>query len=230
MTGLLEDVGTVGGVRIGRVTVGAFAENCYLVAPVGGGDAIIIDPGAEADAILEAARGWGLTPRLVINTHGHMDHIGANAAVVDAFGAALLVHAEDAAMLPDPGGNLSAFLPPAVVSPAATRHVAHGEELVAGDVRLTVLHTPGHTRGSICLALGQGSGGALLSGDTLFAGSVGRVDLPGGSWTEIMCSIEDRLLGLPDDVRVLPGHGEATSIGRERGANPFVLEWRERSR
>ena len=217
---MLRDLGSANGVRIGCVVVGPLLENCYLVAGVDGGDAIVIDPGDEPERILNAARGWGLTPRLVVNTHGHMDHIGGNAAIVSS-GAELAIHGEDAAMLTDPAKNLSAFLPPSIVSPAATRLIEEGEEIAIGAVRLRVIHTPGHTPGGVCLD----AGGVLFSGDTLFDGSVGRVDLPGGSWEALMRAITDRLLPLGDGVRVLPGHGPETTVGEERRSNPFVREW-----
>ncbi len=216
----LIDHGAAGAIRIASVTVGMLAENCYILAPVTGGDAVIVDPGAESEVILGAVRAWGLTPRLVVNTHGHADHIGANGAVAAA-GAELAIHAADAPMLTDPSQNLSLFIPPALVSPPATRFLTDGEEVVVGAVRLGVIHTPGHTEGGLTFALD----GFLLAGDTLFAGSVGRVDLPGGSWESLMGSIVERLFPLGDAVRVLPGHGPETTIGAERRANPFVRQW-----
>lgn len=222
------DLGTVGDVRVGRLVVGPLEENCYVVAPTRGGDAIVIDPGDEADRILAAARGWGLTPRIVANTHGHMDHIGANAALVAAgHGVDIAIHADDAPMLTDPAQNLSTFLPPDVRSPAATLLLVDGEDLVVGSVRLAVMHTPGHTRGGTSFLLRANGDAVLFSGDTLFRGSVGRVDLPGGSWPALAASIVDRLLPLGDAVRVLPGHMDATTIGEERRANPFVREFTE---
>ncbi len=218
-----DDMGTVGDVRIGRLVVGPLEENCYVLAPAVGGDAIVIDPGDDAERILLAARAWGLTPRVIANTHGHMDHIGANAAVVAAgHNVELAIHADDAAMLTDPTRNLSTFLPPEITSPAATRLLVHGDDLTCGAVRLRVIHTPGHTPGGVSLLLGDS---VLFSGDTLFAGSVGRVDFPGGSWRTLMSSIVARLLPLANTVRVLPGHMGVTTIGEERRANPFVREF-----
>ncbi len=214
-----------GGVRVARIVVGALAENCYVLAPASGGDAIVIDPGDDADEILAGLRDAGLRPRLVVNTHGHMDHIGGNAALIEEAGGALLIHAADAAMLTDPARNLSSFLPPPFVSPPATRTIEGGEELAAGALRLRVLHTPGHTPGGVCLVAGEGAGTLVFSGDTLFAGSVGRVDLPGGSWEQQMQSIEQQLLPLPPAAHVFPGHGPATDMATEHAQNPFVREW-----
>lgn len=214
-----------GGIRVVRIVVGALAENCYVLAPVGGGDAIVIDPGADADEILAGMRADGLHARLIINTHGHMDHIGGNAALIEEDGGELVIHAADAAMLPDPSRNLSAFLPPAFASPPATRTIEAGEELAVSGMRLRVLHTPGHTPGGVCLVTGDALAPLVFSGDTLFAGSVGRVDLPGGSWTQQMQSIEAQLLPLSAAARVFPGHGPDTDLATERARNPFLLEW-----
>ncbi len=213
------------GIRVWRLVVGVFQENCYVLASVAGGDVVVIDPGDEADTILDGLRDEGLTARLVINTHGHADHIGGNAAVIDAGGGELLIHAADAAMLTDPMRNLSAFLGDEVASPPATRTLTDGEELAVPGIRLRVVHTPGHTPGGICLVTGDDAAPLIFSGDTLFAGSVGRVDLPGGSWDQEMQSIESRLLPLPAAARVFPGHGPATTLAEERARNPFVREW-----
>ena len=214
-----------GGIRVARIVLGAFQENCYVLAPVTGGDVVVIDPGDEADAILDGLRAEGLHARLVINTHGHMDHIGGNAALIEEDGGELLIHADDAAMLTDPARNLSSLFGPGIQSPPATRTVEGGEECAVPGIRLRIVHTPGHTPGGICVVAGDASAPVVFSGDTLFAGSVGRVDLPGGSWEQQMLSIEERLLPLPAATRVLPGHGPATDLATERARNPFLLEW-----
>jgi glyoxylase-like metal-dependent hydrolase (beta-lactamase superfamily II) len=174
-------------------------------------EAIAIDTAIPSLAVVQGAladRGWTL--KLIVSTHGHWDHIGDNAAVAEHTGASIAVHPADRAMLERPQPLWAPFeIPPSV--PAV--ELAEGGEVRFGELRLRVLHTPGHTPGSVCLL--DADSGLLLSGDTLFAGGWGRVDLPGGEPDAMVDSLT-RLLELEDPVRVLPGHGSATSIGRER--------------
>ncbi|HYN69361.1 MAG TPA: MBL fold metallo-hydrolase [Candidatus Eisenbacteria bacterium] len=206
--------------RLLRVT-GPAATNVHLLADEQSREAIAIDTAIPSRAWIHdelAARGWTL--KLIVSTHGHWDHIGDNAAVAADTGADIAVHPLDAHRLTDPQPLWAPFdIPPSV--PAVD--LAEGGEIRFGAIRLTVLHTPGHTEGSVCLL--DGDDGLLLSGDTLFAGSFGRVDLPGGS-AEAMVESLDRLRGLDDRLAVLPGHGPLTTIGRERA----WLEWIARER
>jgi glyoxylase-like metal-dependent hydrolase (beta-lactamase superfamily II) len=192
-------------------SVGPLATNVVVLADAASREAIAIDTAIPSLAWIRdelAARDWSL--RLIVSTHGHWDHVGDNAAVAAHTGASIAVHPLDRAMLERPEPLFAPFeIPPSV--PAV--ELAEGGEVRFGSLRLAVLHTPGHTPGSVCLY--DADGGLLLAGDTLFAGGWGRVDLPGGSAAEMAASL-GRLAVLDDRVRVLPGHGPATTIGRER--------------
>ena len=206
--------------RIQRA-VGPLATNVHVLADERSREAIAIDTAIPSLAWIAdelAGRGWTL--RLVVSTHGHWDHVGDNARVAEHTGAQIAVHPLDAPRLADPHPMWAPFeIPPSV--PAV--ELAEGGEIRYGSVRLAVLHTPGHTEGSVCLVASED--GVLFSGDTLFAGSFGRVDLPGGDPAAMVESLA-RLGTLDDAVTVLPGHGPATTIGRER---PW-LEWVARER
>lgn len=203
------------------VAKGFFEENCYLVVCPETGDAAVIDPGAlgerEIKAILERAARHGANIRYIINTHGHLDHIAGNREIKKRTGAQILVHTLDAPMLTDTQLNGSAFFGLSITSPKADRLLEDGEEVLIGNTRLTVLHTPGHTRGGICL-VGKGF---VFSGDTLFAQSVGRTDFPGGSEQQVLTSVIDRLFVLDPETLVYPGHGPSTTIAREKRSNPY---------
>jgi len=192
--------------------VGPVATNVLVLADPASKEAIAIDTATPSLAWIAeelAARAWTL--KLIISTHGHWDHIGDNAAVSAHTGASIAVHPLDRDRLLHPKPLFAPFeIPPSV--PAV--ELAEGGEIRFGQIRLRVLHTPGHTEGSVCLL--SADDGRLFSGDTLFAGAWGRVDLPGGSSEQMAESIA-RLAGLEDQLRVLPGHGPATTIGRERG-------------
>ena len=194
-----------------HAVIGPLATNVHLLADPASREAIAIDTAIPslrwiADALAE--REWTL--RLIVSTHGHWDHTGDNAAVAEHTGARIAVHPLDRERLTTPEPLFAPFpIPPSV--PAVD--LAEGGEIRFGDIRLRVLHTPGHTEGSVCLY--DADGGYLYSGDTLFAGGWGRVDLPGGS-AEAMASSIARLAGMEDPLRVMPGHGAATTIGRER--------------
>jgi glyoxylase-like metal-dependent hydrolase (beta-lactamase superfamily II) len=195
-----------------QAVVGPIATNVYVLADPSSREAIAIDTATPsltwiADALEQ--RGWML--KLIVSTHGHWDHIGDNAAVAEHTGADIAVHPADRAMLEAPAPTIP---PPFELVPSVPAvELAEGGEVRFGSIRLGVLHTPGHTPGSVCLL--DADDGALYSGDTLFAGGWGRVDLPGGSADEIAASL-GRLADLEDRVRVLPGHGSSTTIGRER--------------
>lgn len=213
------------GVLLTGFPAGMLACNCYVLADRQGSDAIVVDPGQRAFAplrrILDENR---LTPAAVLVTHGHIDHIWSAQKVADTFGCAVYIHPADRHMLTDP---IRGFGPRIAQVAFGTlfrepRQVVEldrdGAVLNLGGITVTVDHTPGHTRGSVSFRASD----VVFTGDTLFKQSVGRTDLPGGSGRDLLDSIISKLLVLDDDTRVLPGHGEATTIGAERGANPFL--------
>ncbi len=207
-----------------RLPVGPLDTNCWIVEDGRGGPAVVIDPGGDSGVILAELAGRPVSA--IVLTHAHFDHVGAAAAVKESTGAQLLVHAEDADRLTSDaaqgtGGALFGYS--GVVAPPADRVLHDADVIEAGGLRLTVLHTPGHTRGGISLLAEDDSGGPphLFSGDTLFAGSVGRTDFPGGDARELAGSIARHLSPLPPATIVHPGHGPDTTIGREARVNPF---------
>ncbi len=198
--------------------VGPLQTNCYIVGCEETKEGAIIDPGGDAKRILAEVKRLGLEIKYVINTHGHFDHILANKEVVEATGAPLAIHSADASMLTQGGGALF-FGIIGKASPPADVILDEGQVLTLGEIELQVLHTPGHSPGSICLY--SEDEGVLFDGDVLFNMGMGRYDLPGGSYGILMESIH-RLLALPDETTVYPGHGPATTIGHERRSNPFL--------
>ncbi len=201
---------------IRRLVVGPLATNCYVMKS--GEELAIIDPGGDAEAILAETEKLGGTVKYVIDTHGHIDHIAANREVLDATGAQLLVGELDAKLLAHPDRNLSSMMGLRFTSPAPSRLLKEGDKIVVGEDEMTVLVTPGHTPGGICLL---GSVFAF-TGDTLFVDSIGRVDFPGGSEEQMMASL-GRLQGvLRKDTELYPGHGEPGTFGRALLVNPFL--------
>jgi glyoxylase-like metal-dependent hydrolase (beta-lactamase superfamily II) len=197
-----------------RLVLGQLSTNCWIAGHEDG-PLIVIDPAGEPARITAALAARDVAA--VVLTHGHFDHVGGVASLVEETGAPLIAHEADAADVTDParnGGMLFGFTDAA---PAPDRTVVDGDVVEAGEAAFRVLHTPGHTPGSICLLCE----GHLFSGDTVFAGSVGRTDFPGGDGRALRASIEAKLLPLPDDTVVHPGHGPDTTIGRERAVNPF---------
>lgn len=200
------------------IVVGALETNCYLVYCEDTHACAVVDPGADPERIFPVIFEEGLTPIVLINTHGHIDHIGANKDIKEHFGVPLYIHAGDNPMLGKVQQlELSLFLG-AKDSPPADHLMTDGEEIRIGNGSLRVLHTPGHSPGSVSL-LGDGF---LLSGDTLFMEGVGRTDLPGGSQKQLEQSIREKIMTLPDETVVLPGHGPHTTVGQERADNPFL--------
>ncbi len=200
------------------VVVGALETNCYLVYCEETRECAVIDPGADHEKIVAAIADLELKPAIVLNTHGHVDHIGANSDIVEKYAVPLAMHKADAGLLQVSDYIELSLLLGARNSPAPNRLLAEGDEVTFGKVSLRVMHIPGHTPGSI----GFVEGGVLFSGDTLFCGGVGRTDLPGGSWKDLERSIRDRILTLPAETVVLPGHGPWTTVEQERGSNPFL--------
>jgi len=199
--------------------VGAIGANCYIFGDEAAGEVFVIDAGDEADRILEALRRLNVRPVALVNTHGHFDHIQAIDAVRRATGAPFWIHRGEAEVLAQgPARAKSLFgldLPPA---PVPDRWLTEGDRLQVGGLTLAVRHTPGHSPGGVCL-LGDG---LAFVGDTLFAGSIGRADLPGADMQTLLASIAQVLLPLPDETACYPGHGPPTTIGEEKRTNPFV--------
>jgi glyoxylase-like metal-dependent hydrolase (beta-lactamase superfamily II) len=202
------------------LVVGPFASNCYIVGSESNKRGIIIDPGAEAKLILRTVNDLGLTISLIVITHAHIDHIGALATVKEGTGAKFAIHEAEAAaglgmfsrMLSSMSGG--SFSQP----PKPDRLLKDEDKIEIDDLRFTVLHTPGHSPGGISLY----GHGILFSGDTLFNHGIGRTDFPGCSYEQIMDSIQNKLMTLPDETIVYPGHGPATTIGEEKRGNPFI--------
>lgn len=208
--------------KIETLVVGALQVNCYIVSDGDSPDCMIVDPGGTARAIIEAVEGARLRPRWIVNTHGHGDHIGANAQLKERYpDAKLAVHRLDAPALTDARLNLSVLLGQPIYSPEADKELEEGDEIEVGSLRFRVAHTPGHSVGGVCL-IADGAPPVAIVGDALFAGSVGRTDFPGGDGAQLIRSIKDKLLVLPDETRVLTGHGPETTIGSEKRRNPFL--------
>jgi len=191
-------------------TVGMLGTNCFLVGDPESGESVIIDPGfdheSEANAILSEVRRSGFRIKYIINTHGHPDHTGGNRVLKERSGAPILIYEDDASFLSNPRAN---------------HKLRDGDWIEFGNIRLRVVHTPGHSPGSMALLAED----CVFSGDTLFAGSIGRYDLPGGSLEKLVDSLKSKLLTLPDHVKVYPGHGPVTTIGEERRNNPFLKSY-----
>jgi hydroxyacylglutathione hydrolase len=221
-------------VLIRSFPAGAFGTNCYAVAPGAGQECVVVDPGMDAvEPLAQLLREDGLKPVAVVLTHGHLDHTFSVLPVCDGYDIPAYLHPADNGMLADPARWHGPALAPLLAGvrlpdPSEVRPLDDGAVLDLAGVRLTVRHAPGHTEGSVVFSidLGPEFDGApgLLAGDVLFAGSVGRVDLPGGSWDAMLRSLRDVVLPLDDATVVLPGHGPATTIGRERATNPYLAE------
>jgi glyoxylase-like metal-dependent hydrolase (beta-lactamase superfamily II) len=201
-----------------------FAENSYVAWMPGRQDALVIDPGLEPDLILDFLREQGLQAAAILNTHGHADHIGGNEAMKQMFPQApLIAGVKEANLLTDASANLSAPFGMPVVSPPADRLVREGEMIDAAGIRLGVLDVPGHSPGHVVYVYRDNSV-IVFGGDVLFRGSIGRDDFPGSDGRLLRQGIREKLLTLPPDTVVYPGHGPVTTIGHERKTNPFVGE------
>jgi glyoxylase-like metal-dependent hydrolase (beta-lactamase superfamily II) len=206
------------------IMTGALGANCYLLGCPATREALVIDPGGEGERILDLLAQHDFRLTTVIDTHGHFDHIGGNRVLVERSGAELLLHAADLPLLRGAAQHAAAFgCQPVEPSPEPTRLLNDGDQVEVGRILLKVMHVPGHSPGSVCLLFDQW----LFVGDVLFAGSIGRTDLPGGDLDALMRGLRDRLLVLPDATVVYPGHGPETTIGHERRHNPYLRTLKE---
>ncbi len=203
---------------IRKLTVGPIMANCFIVGCEETRQAAVIDPGDEVDRILVALAKDQLTVAVIINTHGHFDHVGGNARLKQATGAPLLIHRLDAPMLDQLSAAASQWGMTAENSPPPDRTIDEGDTVPFGNLAFSVIHTPGHTQGGISLH----TDGSVFVGDTLFAGSIGRTDFPGGDYATLIAAIQNKLFTLGDDVTVYTGHGPETTIGVEKRTNPFA--------
>ncbi len=201
------------------VTVGDFQENCYLYACPRTREALIIDPGDEAESILKAIRELKLVPRYILNTHGHIDHICAIDAVSAVYAVPLAIHPADLPMYTDERVAMAFGRKAPLVQRKADILLQEGNTITFGSLKLEVLHTPGHTPGGVCLVSRPY---CIFSGDTLFYRGIGRTDLEGGNSAQLITSIREKLYTLEDDLVVFPGHGTPTTIVEEKYENPFV--------
>lgn len=200
------------------IVVGALETNCYLVYCERTRECVVVDPGADPKRIFRGIAELELNPVLLINTHGHIDHVGANQDIKEHYDTPLWIHAADKLMLENSLQSEIAFLLNARPSPPPDAFLSEDQEISFGESMLKVMWTPGHSPGSVSL-LGEDF---VLSGDTLFYGGVGRTDLPGGSWGELVNSIKNKIFVLPEDMVVYPGHGPATTVRQEKNSNPYV--------
>lgn len=207
-------------VHVRSLSIGPIATNCYIVHN-DKHEAFIIDPGYEYEPILAATEDFRVSHILL--THGHFDHIGGVAAVKESTGAQVLIHSNEKEWLTDPDLNLShqrsEYTPWEVTGPAPDRLISDHDALDLLGERIEVVFTPGHSPGHVSFLMGD----LLFGGDALFAGSIGRTDLPGGHFDTLIQSIKDRIFTLAAETTVLPGHGPATTVGREKESNPFLL-------
>ena len=205
--------------------VGQLGTNCYIIGCEETLEAAVIDPGGDAGRILGELSRHNLKLSKIINTHGHVDHIGGNRKLKEESQAELIIHTADASMLTSSGRNLSLLSGLAITGPAADRTVKEGDQIKVGNtVTLEVIETPGHTPGGISLKLDMGEKVLIFVGDTLFNGSIGRTDFPGGSYRQLIESIQQKLMVFPDDTEVYPGHGPGTTVGFEKAQNPFLVD------
>ena len=201
-----------------KLIVGPFSVNCYFLGCSKSQKMAVIDPGGEVEKIWQKIQDIGYSPEYIINTHGHPDHTAGNLELKQKSQAKILAHPDDVAMMTDKENLLSSMFLEANPSPPPDQLVTEGQLIKLGNISLKVIHTPGHTPGGICLLLDD----ILFTGDTLFAEGIGRTDFPGGNYAQLISSIKNKLFPLDDQLRILPGHGEESTLGREKRYNPFV--------
>lgn len=200
--------------RIDKIIVGSMQVNCYIVSSEKTSNALLIDPGDDFKRIHKFLENTKLNPCFIVHTHGHIDHIGTD----NEFKLPVYAHRLEAELLKQPDKNLSSFLTKPFKVSGDINLLEDSQEITLDDIALKVLHTPGHTPGGICLD----AGGIVFTGDTLFSGSVGRTDFSGASHEQLIKSIHDKLMGFADNTVIYPGHGPASTIGKEKRNNPFL--------
>jgi hydroxyacylglutathione hydrolase len=201
---------------------GPLLVNCYIVGDEQSREAVLIDPGGDADSLIHLLEEDGLTLKAIINTHSHFDHIGGNAGLKEATGADILVHETEKDMLTEMSGLAEQWGIPFDNSPPADGTIAEGDIIEIGETKLEVIHTPGHSPGGCSFKIKDMP--MVIVGDSLFQFSIGRTDLPGASHAELISAIKEKLFPLGDDCEVYPGHGPPTIIGREKKYNPFLQD------
>ncbi|NLK44887.1 MAG: MBL fold metallo-hydrolase [Tissierellia bacterium] len=201
-----------------RVQAGVYAVNCYIIYCEEKREGIIVDPGGDVDDILEFVKENDLDIKYLVLTHGHGDHIGGLKGLKEALDAKIAIHEADVEMLKDGNKNLSSQMLMGKVEVEPDIILKEGDIIEFGNEKAKVIHTPGHTLGGICLVIQDN----IITGDTLFAGSIGRSDLYGGDFDTLIKSIKDKLMIYPDETKIFPGHGSPSTIGRERRGNPFL--------
>jgi glyoxylase-like metal-dependent hydrolase (beta-lactamase superfamily II) len=206
------------GLEVRGLTVGPVESNCYLVRRDGADEAIVVDPGAEAGRIASALEAWGATPAAVVLTHGHMDHVGAVAALVDRWGIPVYLHPADRPLYDRAAEHAAAWGLELRAPPPPDRELEDGTIVREAGLELEVRHAPGHSPGGVVLV----TDGNAFVGDCVFAGSVGRVDLPGGDADTLLTSIREQILELPPETVLWPGHGPRTTVEEEAESNPFL--------
>ena len=198
--------------------VGIYGANCYIAGSEKTKEAAIIDPGADFNKIDKKLNELGLIPKIIILTHYHGDHIGAVKEFTDKYNLKIYIHKEDAEALNNSNMNLTKTMFGKSVSIKADVELKDGDEIDLGELKFKIIHTPGHTKGGICIKVGN----IMMTGDTLFNSSIGRTDLPGGSFEEIITSIKEKIFKYDDDTVIYPGHMLPSTIKREKQFNPFV--------
>jgi len=207
-------------INVSYLTVGNLAVNCWFLINEDTKEALVFDPGDQADRIVAYAQKKGVVIKAILLTHGHVDHIGGAEALRELTEAKIYALQEEETMLLDGKTNLSVFINRKVITVSADEFLTDEQEITLCGMTLKVYHTPGHTPGGCSYYCEEA--GCIFSGDTLFQGSVGRSDFPGGSMSQLVRSIREKLFLLPDDTKVYPGHGEETAIGYEKRYNPFL--------
>ena len=204
--------------KIIAMEVGIIGTNCYLVINEEQKSGVVIDPGGDANQIIEKIRQNGITIEAIFLTHGHSDHIMAVDEVRDFTGAKVYISEADSGMLTKASSNLSIYMGAGKEFKSADEFFVDGETIIAAGLKFKVIATPGHTMGGVCLICSDN----VFCGATIFSESIGRTDLPGGSYSQILHSIKTKIMPLPDEMKLFPGHGPATTIGWERRRNPFL--------
>jgi|APSaa5957512535_1039671.scaffolds.fasta_scaffold11363_4 glyoxylase-like metal-dependent hydrolase (beta-lactamase superfamily II) len=203
---------------IKNIVVGPLEVNCYILGCEEAKEAAIIDPGDNADEIIKIIESEELKPKYIINTHAHFDHIGGVKEIQDYFKIDFILHKEDLFLIENASEQATAFGLKPISKPEVNRYVNNDEKISLGNKSITVIHTPGHSPGCVCYYVDNN----VFVGDTLFAGSIGRTDLPGGSYETLISSVKEKLFPLGDSTIVYPGHGPSTTIQSEKEHNPFL--------